>query len=598
MTGLAQSVGAAPFVFVVGKGGTGKTTAAGALALAFADAGMATHLISTDPAHSLADLFATTRATVSTPCGPNLTIEEFNADAYARRWLDRVRAPVAEIIERGSYLDAEDVAAFTTLALPGVDELMAVLRLVELADASSRTVVDTAPTGHTLRLLDAHAAHAALARALRALADKAAVVAWSLAGRAVRLAGEAVIDELDLVVEAYRRRVLAPAAFVVATRADVVVAAETRRLAAALRGRGLLHAATVCAGDGNDDAGPSAVPGDVPEFGVPLLDDPRGCDGLRRWREALAPRSVEPVSGAAAAAARPAAGTAPASTAAASALPWLHALGVRLLVFAGKGGVGKTTCAAAAALLLAEQRAVLLCSADPAGSLADVLGDSAVPPRLRTLQVDAGGRMARLRAQYHDEMLAALDRSGIGAAAALDRRVLETLWELAPPGIDEFAALAAILDAAAGDETIVLDTAPTGHFLRLLATPQVALDWTRQLMRLIVKYHATATVGDAAEALLQTARELRALQALLRDPARTGVIVVTVDEPLVRAESSRLQTALHDAGVPVAATLLNRWRGGACAGPLLPPLLRAPLCTPPVGIDALRDFVRHWNIEG
>jgi arsenite-transporting ATPase len=281
------------------------------------------------------------------------------------------------------------------------------------------------------------------------------------------------------------------------------------------------------------------------------------------------------------------------------AVPWLEQLPLRLLLFAGKGGVGKSTCAAAAALTLAGTRRVLLCSTDPAGSLDDVFGarvtGSATIDNMRVQQIDAEQELARLREQYRADVLEALERIGLSDAATLDRRVIDALWELAPPGIDEFAALATLLDAAAHDETIVLDTAPTGHFLRLLTMPQVALDWVRQLMRVIVKYRAAGAAGGVGESLLQSARELRALQEMLHDAARTGVFVVTLDESVVDAETTRLVTTLLDAEVPVSAMIRNRaagvhaWHGRTTiVAPLLVP--------PPVGAHALREFAAHWNI--
>ncbi|CAN5887603.1 arsenical pump-driving ATPase [soil metagenome] len=641
MTPLRQAVGDAPFIFVVGKGGVGKTTTAGALALEYVDAGVDTHLISTDPAHSLGDLhdMRIGGEPVPSPCSGRLILEEFDAAAHARRWLDRAAGPVTEIIEGGSYLDADDVAGFTRMALPGLDEMMAVLRLVDLAGADRRVVVDTAPTGHTLRMLDAADTHAGFARALRAMADKAAAVASGFARRSVRLAGEAIIEEIEGYVADYRARVLRPSACVVVTRGEVVVRAESRRLAAALQQRGLWVAATVCTGEPDGVNGPltgqGSMSGPHAEQGavlaVPFFSPLAGCDGLRRWRDEIrpvepAPAGPDPVAAAAGAPLDDASASAVTSSAepadspraarpAVTALHWLLEGPTRLLLFAGKGGTGKTTCAAAAAIGLAGERAVLLCSTDPAGSIDDVVGAASVPG-LRLLQIEADAELARLRDEYRVELLEALDRIGLNEAATLDRRVIEALWEMAPPGIDEFAALAAMLDAADSRETMVLDTAPTGHFLRLLTMPQIALDWTRQLMRVIVKYRATGAAGGAAEALLRTARQLRGLQELIHDPVRTGVIVVTLDEPMVRAETGRLLQTLLEAEIPVAGVLLNRARvssrasgeaavaaavsaavSAAAADAASLSQLRARLREPPpVGPDALREFLDTWNI--
>jgi arsenite/tail-anchored protein-transporting ATPase len=595
MTSLRSALGDAAYIFVVGKGGTGKSTAAAALALQLADHDTDVHLISTDPAHSLGDVLQEELRQGRSHCSDRLIVEEFDAAARAAEWLQRATVPVSEIINAGTYLDAEDVQGFTRLALPGLDEMMAVLRLVELADAGRRVVVDTAPTGHTLRLLDAAATHATLAHALRAMADKAAAVASSFAGRDVRLAGESFIAELERYATSYRTRVLDRAAFVLAARTDDMVTAETARLAEALRERRLTVAAHVWVG---------GIPQDLADttshFTVPWLHRVTGCDGLRAWSGAVGPAAAgnSPTrSGGDALSAQRAAQPGDAAA-------WLESQPWRLVVFAGKGGVGKTTCAAATALHLAASRDVLLCSTDPAGSLddvfaADVTGPGRAADRLRTQQIDAEAQLQRIREQFRIEVLEALERIGLSESAALDRRVVESLWDLAPPGIDEFAALAALLDAGERTETVVLDTAPTGHFLRLLTLPDVALDWTRQLMRIVVKYHASGAGGGVAESLLQTARELRGLRDLLHDGTACGILVVTLEHPVVHAETQRLRRALDEAGMPAAALIVNRADDDFAAAAGNGITVRAPdLASPPTGSAALREFIRSWKIVG
>src|SRR5690606_14427143 len=131
----------------------------------------------------------------------------------------------------------------------------------------------------------------------------------------------------------------------------------------------------------------------------------------------------------------------------------------------------------------AADRDVLLCSTDPAGSLDDVLGpEPRLPPRLRVLQIDAAAELARLHGSYRDEIMAALEQLGLSESATLDRHVLDALWDVAPPGLDEMAGTAALLRAAHDDEALAIDSAPTGHFLRLLELPETALAWPRQLL--------------------------------------------------------------------------------------------------------------------
>jgi arsenite-transporting ATPase len=278
----------------------------------------------------------------------------------------------------------------------------------------------------------------------------------------------------------------------------------------------------------------------------------------------------------------------------------------RLLLFAGKGGVGKSTCAAAAALALAGTRDVVLYSTDPAGSLTDVLGPSGAgsAARLRVRQVAPAEQLERLRDAYREDVVTALERVGLSQSATLDRRVIESLWDLAPPGVDELAATASILTASASHETIVIDSSPTGHFLRLLEMPDIALGWTQQLMRVFVKYGIAGVAGRAAESLIELSHELKALREALHDGTSAAVIVVTLDEPMVRAETERLVATLDAARIRVAAVLVNRSAppvagseevvsGYDGAGAIV---RAAELDPAPVGEDGLRRFIDTWNI--
>src|SRR5262249_14350495 len=188
--------------FFAGKGGVGKTTCAAATALAAAERGQRVALISTDPAHSLGDavgrpLTAAPRR-VPTRAG-ELDAVELNADQALARWLARRRPLLRTVAERGTYLDDEDLERVLRLSLPGVDELMALVELTRLADRGGweRIVVDTAPTGHTLRMLDMPATLRRVAAALDGLHAKHRFLADSL-GRGHRASGaDHLIEELD-----------------------------------------------------------------------------------------------------------------------------------------------------------------------------------------------------------------------------------------------------------------------------------------------------------------------------------------------------------------------------------------------------------------
>ena len=530
------------FVFVVGKGGVGKTTTAATLALRYADQGESTHLISTDPAHSLRDFFGSQK--INAP----LVIEEFDARAYADRFFEQLRAPFAELIERGSYLDARDAASFLDLSIPGIDEVMSAFRLVELLDSDARhIIVDTAPTGHALRLLDAADVIDSWINAGRALAEKAGVVATALVGAQVRLQAESILDEWETSAQQYRA-ILREAGAIVVSRPGHVIEAETERLTEQLTKRGITTIENV------------------------VID-----------RTAFPANVAQPANAAA---------------------PWISRIEARLIWVAGKGGVGKSTCASAIATLLGETRRVCLVSTDPAGSLSEILDVSItselteVAPGLVARQIDAVGEFNRMRTQYRDAVNEVFESLGLDQSANLDRRVLEAVWDFAPPGIDEIISLIEIVDHANDFDVLVIDSAPTGHFLRLIEMPQIALDWVHSLLRLIVKYGATASLDALARDLLAFAKRLRQLISDLSS-GTTAVFVVTLAEPMVRTETARLSTSLRRANVPIAATILNRADDGVRFDDGSRPLIRCPnLQGEVVGPAELSRFIAQWELYG
>jgi arsenite-transporting ATPase len=279
---------------------------------------------------------------------------------------------------------------------------------------------------------------------------------------------------------------------------------------------------------------------------------------------------------------------------------------LRLLFFGGKGGVGKTTCAAAVALELAErrpERRILLLSTDPAHSLGDVLevplGDDerpvpGAPAGLRARELDAVRAFDRWRDRH-------------AATAPGD---LEDLLDLTPPGLDELVAVSTLLDAVFGRgdgapafDLVVVDTAPTGHALRLLEMPRLALAWDHALLSVLLKYREAVRLGDLAAELVELSKSLKRLEALLRDPARTRFIAVTRAAELPRRETTRLLRALAELSIAVPALVFNavssvagelkgarRLAGGRCAIMIAPAEL-----PPPRGVERLERWVRTWT---
>jgi arsenite-transporting ATPase len=184
--------------------------------------------------------------------------------------------------------------------------------------------------------------------------------------------------------------------------------------------------------------------------------------------------------------------------------------------------------------------------------------------------------------------------------ASHDRRILRELLSLAPPGIDEVYALALLGETLAEGRfaAIVVDPAPTGHLLRLLEMPALALEWSHRLMRLMLKYREVGGLGDAAEEVLAFARRTKAVGQLLTDASRAAVLVVALDEPLVRAETLRLIAAVRALQIDVAGVLWNRTKADPAALPTeaAADQFVAPALEPaPRGVEPLRQWHAHWS---
>ena len=310
--------------------------------------------------------------------------------------------------------------------------------------------------------------------------------------------------------------------------------------------------------------------------------------------------------------------------------------GASLLFFGGKGGVGKTTVAAATALRLAnanQSRRILLLSTDPAHSLADVfnhpVGDEeraieGAPRNLVVRELDATAALAARRAQFEqaiDEIASAVGASTMAASveAGVSVRspssdVARELMNLAPPGIDELFGILSVVDARAGHDVIVVDTAPTGHALRLLEMPDAAREWLQVLLRVLLKYRAIVRPGALAAELVDVSKSIRELQALLRDPRETRFVVVTRAAEVPRRETERLLARLRRLKLSTPAVVFNaltmtpgrcaRCRATAVAEerevralrrPRGCVIIRTPLVAPPPkGAAALRRWAATW----
>ncbi|MGI9078526.1 MAG: ArsA family ATPase [Gemmatimonadaceae bacterium] len=641
MTGLDRLLATLPaWVMVGGKGGVGKTTCAAALAIRASELGERTLLLSTDPARSLGEAIGESLSAAPTPMARHPGLHAMQLDAvYARNaFLTKWRDTLVTIVDRGTYLDREDIAGLVDAALPGADEAMALLSLLSLDSSGhwERMVIDTAPTGHTLRLLELPVTVRALAALLEAMQEKHRFMVRALTHRYHEDSADRFIRELQGEVDAIARRLrdAARTGVVLVTREEPVVAAESARYLSALQELGIpvfaivTNAVVEDAESGEREAkggaiskqiarqdGRTAGAGEnslmqaaasrITHFWVSeLVPSPYGVEGIARWGAALRVGDFAISDEKKGWRARPR----PGITSQRGGRP-MPSLGRNLTIVGGKGGVGKTTvaCGLAIATAVAERR-VLLVSTDPAPSVADALalriGDenTAVSevPGLFARQMDASAGFARFRERYSgqvDDLFQSL--LGRGVDAVHDRRIVRDLLALSPPGIDELYALAALgdmLEQKAFD-AIIVDPAPTGHLLRLLEMPALALDWSHRLLRLMLKYKEVVPLGDAAQDRLAFAHRTRALGEMLIDSEQTGLLVVALDEPLVRGETTRLVSGVRSLAVPLAGILWNRatLHLQPLPAPRELPQFAAPVAAPsPRGVDAIRRWQAEW----
>ena len=656
MTGLDGLLKTLPaWVMVGGKGGVGKTTCAAALAIRAAELGERTLLLSTDPARSLGEaigqsLSASPTSVAGCPGLHAMQLEASHArDAFLRKWRDTL----VTIVDRGTYLDREDIAGLVDAAFPGADEAMALLSLLELDSSGQwqRMIIDTAPTGHTLRLLELPSTVRALAALLEAMQEKHRFMVRALTHHYREDSADRFIRELQGEVEAIaaRLRDASRTSVVLITRDEPVVAAESTRYLSSLKALGIPVFGIVTNGVVEDARGGrweaggetnsleedevNLRPGDdatskqvacpgsnaggaradslaaarsrVAKFWVPeIWPPPFGVDGIRKWGELMHAGDLEILEARKGWRASPRGrissprGRGPAPS-----------LVRNLTIVGGKGGVGKTTVACGLAITTAKaDRRVLLVSTDPAPSIADALalpiGDENSPvqdvPGLFARQMDASLAFSRFRERYSgqvDDLFQSL--LGRGVDAVHDRRIVRDLLALAPPGIDELYALAALgemLEQKSFD-TIVVDPAPTGHLLRLLEMPALALDWSHRLIRLMLKYKEVVSLGDAARDLVAFAQRTRAVGSVLVDSTRTGLLVVALDEPLVRGETTRLVAEVRSRDVPLVGILWNRATSQLQPLPAQRglPQFAAPVAAPsPRGIDDIRRWQAEW----
>ncbi len=600
-------------------------------------------IVSTDPAHSLRDA-------LGRPVPARLHAVELDAPRAFARWIARNRHAASDVLEHGTWLDRDDIAALLELPIPGIDELVGLIEIARIARSPVRgrprrparrhpggydvVVVDTAPTGHTLRLLAAPHTVAVVADLLDRLQEEHRIIRARFAQRSRPEAADRLIEEVARQAREVAARLRSPSdtRFHWVTLPDAMAIAESEDALAALARDGI-RVPAIIVNRVLTDEGPCPICDRRRAEEAAIIAKARRVFGKDRRLSIVPAQLTEPtgvkrlaaiatsLSGCTADAAivRPRDVRAPRGQA--LSLPDGVATGVdpatlealrsaRVIFVGGKGGVGKTTVAAAIALSIARAHpdaAVLLLSTDPAHSVKDVFKGH-LPTILQVLELDAAAAFAARATAFEP----ALDQ-----IAGPDSRASELLT-LAPPGIDELFGMLTVINARQQYDTIVVDTAPTGHALRLLETPDLVREWVQVLMRTLLKYREAVHAPALASALVDLSKDIRDLQALMRDPRATRFLVVSRAADLPVQESRRLFTRLRRLRLATPALIVNgitlapgrcrRCRQTAAdervqlqalrrlAGRRV--IIQTPLAAPsPRGIAALDRWRRSWIVE-
>lgn len=577
-----------PFLFFTGKGGVGKTSLACASAVALCDAGKRVLLVSTDPASNVGQVFATDIGNRITAIAavPGLSALEIDPPAAAKAYRERIVGPVrGKLPERVVRSIEEQLSGACTTEIAAFDEFTALLTDPALRSEYDHILFDTAPTGHTIRLLQLPGAWSEFL----AQGKGDASCLGPLAGLEKQRSqyAEAVAALAD---DARTRLVLV-------ARAQHSTLREVARTHEELAAIGLANQQLVI----NGLFPAAAIAGDTLAQAIwrreqqALADMPQGINGLARDQVPLLATNLVGLDSLRQLLQPQDAGEhAPLATSAhlpvqpelSSLVDELAADGHGLIMLMGKGGVGKTTLAAALAVELASRGLpVHLTTSDPAAHLGETLAGNL--PHLEVSRIDPRAETERYRAQVLASKGAALDEQG--------RALLEE--DLRSPCTEEIAVFQAFsrIIREAGKRFVVMDTAPTGHTLLLLDATGA--------------YHREIARQMGGKGLHFTTPMMQ-----LQDPKQTKVLIVTLPEPTPVQEAANLQADLRRAGIEPWAWLINHsLQQAAVSSPLLQ--LRAErqlphieaverqhasryavvplLAEEPVGADALRRLCQH-----
>ena len=542
---LPDSAKTTRFLFFTGKGGVGKTSLSCATALKLVEAGKRVLLVSTDPASNLDEVLETKLSNTPAPIVGASGLHALNIDpvAAAAAYRERLIGPVRGVLPVAALRSMEEqLSGSCTVEIAAFDEFSGLIGNPETTNRYDHVIFDTAPTGHTLRLMS-------LAKAWDQFLDRN-TSGTSCLGPLAGLAKQRAIYETTV-------KTLADAAattLMLVSRPQLAALREAERTSKELHALGVGNQSLVingvfetkCPEDPTAQAmqkrgvaalsAASGFIGSLPASIVPLRPiNILGLGGLRLLLGAgseavVATASIGPT------------WSAPKMESLETLVASLERQGHGVIMAMGKGGVGKTTVAAAIAVMLARRGHAVHLSTDPAAHVAQTLAGQVAG--LTLSKIDPAAETAAYQAEVIRVQGPATDAAG--------RALLEE--DLRSPCTEEIAVFRAFAREVGqgANRFVVLDTAPTGHTLLLLDASEA---YHRELER---QARSTQPV------------EVMQLSARLRDPVFTHILLVTLPEATPVHEAAALQEDLRRAQIEPFAWVVNQslLNSGSC-DPLL-----------------------------
>jgi arsenite-transporting ATPase len=571
-----------------GKGGVGKTTNSCAFAARWAKkfSDEKVLLISTDPAHSLGDVLQIEVTDTPMPLEslPNLLVRALDANLLLEEFKERYGDVLEVLVERGSFVEGEDLTPVWDLDWPGLDELMGLLEIQRLCNEKvvDRVVVDMAPSGHTLNLFKLMDFLDTLLNSLDLFQQKHQYIKKSFAGDYTPNEVDEVLQNLkdELAAGRHLLQDSPNTTCLVVALPEPMSFQETRRFLDSLKKIKIPYGAIfvnqiVIDKNSNGDRYQEQqklvnkfieLAGEKPVCLIPQQEsEPLGITALENLINQIYSAESQQL-----------------STSGVINIKWPEKIppgftdfieeGRRLLVIGGKGGVGKTTVAAAISWEMAKrhpQSQVRAVSIDPAHSLADAFGltlchePSIINSNLKGQEVEADQVLDKFREDYLWELAEMMSGEKSDNSDSFEIAFAPKGWrqivEQALPGIDEILSLLTVIELLEEkqEDLIILDTAPTGHLLRFLKMPSAIQDWLGWIFKLWIKYQDIIGKTEFMGRLRTLRQRVVKAQKILKDPKQTEFLGVIRPQTGVIAEAERLYQSLAKMNIAQNYVVLN-----------------------------------------